>query len=44
MRRSGISFAVLAAITSSLVVAASAQATYHENFIREVHVGNGGQR
>ena len=39
MRRRGISFAVLTAITSSLVVAASAQATYHENLIREVHEG-----
>jgi hypothetical protein len=37
MRRRGISFAVLTAITSSLVVAASASATYHENLIREVH-------
>ena len=41
MRRRGISFAVLTAITSSLVVAASAQATYHENLIREVHEGGG---
>ncbi len=39
MRGRGISFAVLMAITSSLVVAASAQATYHENLIREVHEG-----
>jgi hypothetical protein len=37
MRRKRISFAVLTAITSSLVVAAGAQATYHENLIREVH-------
>jgi hypothetical protein len=36
-----ISFAVLTAIMSSLVVAAGAQATYHENLIREVHEGNG---
>jgi hypothetical protein len=39
MRRRGISLAVLTAIASSLVVAASAQATFHENRIREVHDG-----
>jgi hypothetical protein len=41
MRRRGISLVVLAAVTSSLVVAASAQASYHQNLIREVHEGNG---
>jgi hypothetical protein len=41
MRRKGISVAVLTVITSSLVVAASAQASYHENLIREVHEGGG---
>jgi hypothetical protein len=39
MRRKGISFAVLTAVASSLVVAGSAQATFHENLIREVHEG-----
>jgi hypothetical protein len=35
------SLVVLTAFASSLVAAASAQATYHENLIREVHEGNG---
>ena len=39
MRRKSISVAALTVITSSLVVAASAQASYHENLIREVHEG-----
>jgi hypothetical protein len=39
MRKRVISFAVLAAVTSSLVVAGSAQASFHLNLIREVHEG-----
>ena len=39
MRKRGISFAVLTAVTSSLVVAGSAQASFHLNLIREVHEG-----
>jgi hypothetical protein len=35
------SLVVLTAFASSLVAAAGAQATYHQNFIREVHEGNG---
>jgi hypothetical protein len=37
-----LSFVVLAACTSPLVAATSAQATFHENYIREVHIGPGG--
>jgi hypothetical protein len=36
-----MSFAVLAAVMSSLIVGATAQASFHENLIREVHEGNG---
>jgi hypothetical protein len=39
MRKRVISFAVLTAVTSSLVVAGSAQASFHLNLIREVHEG-----
>lgn len=39
MRKRVISFAVFTAVTSSLVVAGSAQASFHLNLIREVHEG-----
>ena len=39
MRRRAVSFAVLSALTSSLILAASAAASFHENLIREVHEG-----
>ena len=42
MRRQAISIAVVSALTSSLALATGAQATYHENLIREVHEGSGG--
>ena len=41
LRGKVLSFAVLAAFTSCLVAAAGAQASYHQNLIREVHEGNG---
>jgi hypothetical protein len=41
LRGKALSFVVLVACTSPMVVAASAQATFHENLIREVHEGNG---
>src|SRR4051812_26431561 len=42
MRRKLVSLAVLMTVASSLVIAASAQASFHEIKIREVHAGPSG--